>query len=94
MNEEAAVKESMHLLCVSSLKNNQKKAIMSFLLVNDTFVSLPTGYRKSLMYTMIPYTFDMIRGMPIILTKISIQVLYFFQEAQDLVYNSPQVSIM
>jgi len=71
MNAEAAVRESMHLLGVASLKNKQKEAIMSYLQGNDTFVSLPTGYGKSLIYAMLPYAFDMIRGEPFILTKIS-----------------------
>ena len=62
MDPRDAVRESMHLLGVTALKECQEKAIMSFLGGKDTFVCLPTGYGKSLIYALLPYTFDMIRG--------------------------------
>ena len=40
------------------LKEKQKEAIRSILSGKDTFVSLPTGYGKSLIYAALPLTFD------------------------------------
>lgn len=62
MDPVAALKESMHLLGITALKEKQHEAIMSFLGGKDTFVSLPTGYGKSLIYGLLPFAFDMIRG--------------------------------
>ena len=42
----------------TSLKAEQESAIVSFLAGNDVFVSLPTGYGKSLCYAALPYAFD------------------------------------
>ena len=36
--------------------------ISSFVLGHDTFVSLPTGYGKSVIYAALPYIFDILRG--------------------------------
>ena len=45
-----------------SLKSKQKEAILAFVLSKDTFVSLPTGYDKSLIFTMLPLVFDKLLG--------------------------------
>ena len=45
-----------------SLKEMEEKAIMSFLGGSDTFVSLPTGYGKSLIYALLPVAFNRMRG--------------------------------
>ena len=47
---------------IASLKLKQEEAILSFLDGKDTFVSLPTGYGKSLIYALLPLIFDNIRG--------------------------------
>ena len=44
-----------------SLKEEQKKAIKAFVGGNDVFISLPTGYGKSLCYALLPSIFDMKR---------------------------------
>ena len=75
MDAEDAVRESMHLLGVDTLKEKQEEAIMSFLQGNDTFVSLPTGYGKSLIYALLPYTFDMISGKHLL-----IYLYYYYKE--------------
>ena len=62
MNLVDAIEESKRLLGIASLKEKQEAAIMSFLGGRDTVVSLPTGYGKSLIYALLPYAFDMIRG--------------------------------
>ena len=46
----------------TSLKAEQESAIVSFLAGNDVFVSLPTGYGKSLCYAALPYSFDELRA--------------------------------
>ena len=45
-----------------SLKSKQKDAIVAFVLGNDTFVSLPTGYGKSVIFAMLPLVFDKLLG--------------------------------
>ncbi len=45
-----------------SLKAEQELAITSFIRGNDVFVSLPTGYGKSLCFALLPSVFDMLKG--------------------------------
>ncbi len=45
-----------------TLKPEQKACIVQFASGNDVFVSLPTGYGKSLCYTLLPLVFDLLRG--------------------------------
>ena len=54
------ISESAKQLGIGSLKEKQIDAISSF--VHDTFVSLPTGYGKSVIYAALPYIFDILRG--------------------------------
>ena len=56
-----AVKEILEQIKVH-LKDKQIKAISRFCSGNDVFVSLPTGYGKSLIYALLPLIFDKIRG--------------------------------
>jgi len=44
------------------LKGKQFQVIYSFCLQNDVFVSLPTGYGKSLIYGILPLAFDNLKG--------------------------------
>ena len=44
------------------LTDKQVEAIQSFLSGNDVFVSLPTGYGKSIIYAILPLIYDRIRG--------------------------------
>ena len=46
----------------SKLKPQQISAIASFMKGNDIFVSLPTGYGKSLVYATLPFAFDTWKG--------------------------------
>ena len=44
------------------LKPEQRTSIFQFASGSDVFVSLPTGYGKSLCYTLLPPVFDLLRG--------------------------------
>ena len=44
------------------LKDKQKEAVEVFMKGNDTFVSLPTGYGKSIIYAILPLAFDHLKG--------------------------------
>ena len=65
MQDAAAIKqhviESANKFGVE-LKDMQMKAVLCFVGGRDTFVSLPTGYGKSLIYGILPYVFDKLRG--------------------------------
>ena len=45
-----------------NLKEKQFEAILSFMPGKDVFVSLPTGYGKSLIYSILPLAFDIFKG--------------------------------
>ena len=47
-----------------SLKEEQLLAIEEFVSGRDVFVSLPTGFGKSLIYGLLPPVIDRIRGPP------------------------------
>lgn len=44
------------------LKEKQIEAIDSFVKGKDVFVSLPTGYGKSIIYASLPLVFDIVKG--------------------------------
>ena len=45
-----------------TLKPEQKQALLKFVGGQDVFVSLPTGFGKSLCYILFPRIFDLLRG--------------------------------
>ena len=45
---------------ISALKPKQFEAVSSYVAENDTFISLPTGYGKSIIYAILPLVFDYI----------------------------------
>ena len=45
-----------------TLKAKQSEAILSFMSGKDVFVSLPTGYGKSLIYASLPPAYDLYKG--------------------------------
>ena len=62
MDVEAAIHESARDLGYDNLKDKQKEAVVAFLQGNDTFVSLPTGYGKSVIFAILPGAFDKYKG--------------------------------
>ena len=53
----------MAIKCTYTIKKQRtEKAILSFVFGNDVFVSLPTGYGKSLCFGLLPCVFDALRG--------------------------------
>ena len=57
-----AIMESGQALGVHQLKSKQLEALDAFLNGRDTFVSLPTGYGKSIIYAVLPLAFDFLKG--------------------------------
>ena len=62
MEFEQALSEAITEIGLEQLKSKQKEAIKAFVEGNDTFVSLPTGYGKSVIYGILPIVFDKMRG--------------------------------
>ena len=60
LDPSTAMTESAKLFGVK-LKEKQE-AILSFIQGHDSFVSLPTGYGKSLIYGILPTIFDKLKG--------------------------------
>ena len=58
----AAIDESAKQLGYTLLKEKQKEAAMAVLSGCNTFVALPTGYEKSVVYALLPKAFDIYRG--------------------------------
>ena len=59
---EAAIDHATKVVGIAALKPLQREAIRAFVLGKDVFVSLPTGYGKSLCYALLPLVFDRLRG--------------------------------
>ena len=47
---------------ICELKKEQKKAVYLFVGGKDVFISLPTGYGKSICFALLPLVFDRMRG--------------------------------
>jgi len=61
MNAEEAITRSAEEIGLT-LKPKQLEAIQKFCSGKDVFVSLPTGYGKSVIYAIMPSIFDKLRG--------------------------------
>ena len=62
MNVETAIRTGAKQLGYEDLKDKQMEAMCSFLNGNDVFVSLPTGFGKTIIYATLPFAFDSFRG--------------------------------
>ena len=59
---ESAIARALNDMKLTSLKPKQFEAVYSFMSGHDTFVSLPTGYGKSIIYGVLPKAFDFLFG--------------------------------
>ena len=59
---QRALNEAVRELGLSSLKAKQTEAILTIVAEKDTFLSLPTGHGKSIIYGVLPRLFDKLRG--------------------------------
>ena len=71
MDLRTIITDSARKLGYDSLKDKQVEAAEAFLGGSDTFVSLPTGYGKSVIYAVLPYVFDKLRGTEYTIKSIS-----------------------
>ena len=55
---ESAITQALNGMQLLPLKLKQFEAVFSFMSGTDTFVSLPTGYGKSIIYGILPKAFD------------------------------------
>ena len=56
------IRTAAQMIGITVLKPKQVEAIGAFISGKDVFVSLPTGYGKSAIYSVLPGTFDLLRG--------------------------------
>ena len=57
-----ALERALRLCGLKELKEKQKEAILAFINGNDVFVSLPTGYGKSIIYGILPLVYDTLKS--------------------------------
>ena len=58
MDVDKAILCALERASLSQLKPDQEKTIKTFVSGKDVFVSLPTGFRKSLCFALLPLVFD------------------------------------
>ena len=61
-NFYASVNEVCCRMNLHQLKPKQLEAIRTFMSGRDTFVALPTGYGKSIIFAILPMLFDVLFG--------------------------------
>ena len=62
MEFHIALKRAMECMGISDMKPKQIDAIKNFVSGRDTFVTLPTGYGKSIIFAILPLLFNFLRG--------------------------------
>ena len=62
MDEKDCIALSLKAMGLSKQKEKQEEAVLAFLSSKDVFVSLPTGYGKSIIYGILPLVFDHKKG--------------------------------
>ena len=62
MKMQDVIIESARAIGIHYLKPEQMKAMYSIIGGKDTFVSLPTGYGKSVIFAALPMAFDQLKG--------------------------------
>ena len=59
---DAVIETTVRKLGYTEVKHLQTKSIKEFVSGNDVFVSVPTGYRKTVCYACLPLVFDTLHG--------------------------------
>ena len=62
MELSSALDEASRRMGLQGLKPKQLAAVESFVSRKDTFVALPTGYGKSIIFAILPLLFDLLLG--------------------------------
>ena len=62
MDFTTAIKEVTGLMGLNPLKPKQIESLQTFVSGKDTFVALPTGYGKSVIFAVLPLLFDRLLG--------------------------------
>ena len=57
-----AIEEVTYLMGLNPLKPKQTESLCAFVSGKDTFVTLPTGYDKSVVFAVLPLLFDKLLG--------------------------------
>jgi len=63
MDLSRALDEAVKEASFASLKTKQEEALKVFISGKDTFVALPTGYGKSIIFAILPSVFNKLKGM-------------------------------
>ena len=67
-----ALPKAVKRMGIKELKPKQFESIEGFASGRDTFVALPTGYGKSVIFAILPLLFDFMRGESCLLTEKSL----------------------
>ena len=59
---DSIIRAAAEKLQLRELKDKQLEAIRAFLNGHDVFLSVPTGYGKSIVYGILPFVFDIMKG--------------------------------
>ena len=86
---QQALDEVVREMGFTKLKPKQLEAIVAVASGNDTFVSLPTGYGKSVVYGVLPPLFDKLRGIPrLVLALNSVMNLQLLQGVKEVLLSA------
>ena len=86
---QQALDEIVREMGFTKLKPKQLEAIVAVVSGNDTFVSLPTGYGKSVVYGVLPPLFDKLRGIPrLVLALNSVMNLQLLQGVKEVLLSA------
>ena len=94
MEFHTALKRAMECMGISDMKPKQIDAIKSFVSGRDTFVTLPTGYGKSIIFAILPLLFNFLRGEYAYLLYCLYIKFYTGTEGSIAVVVTPLISLM
>ena len=62
MDVELAILKAVEKMGLQKLKEKQHEAVRAFLSGSDVFLTVPTGYGKSIVFGLLPFAFDFMKG--------------------------------